>query len=69
MVAEATRLFNRERDQAVSPSNGCPGGGVVGELVGLGLLHRVARLIKTLVLEHGGHVDGGDSGVDEEVLA
>ena len=37
-------------------------------LVGPGLLHRIARLIKTLVLEqHGGRVDGGDSGVDEEL--
>ena len=68
VVAETPRLFNREWDQAVSSSNRCPRGDVAGELQGLGLLNRVARLIESLVLEHGGHVDGDNGGVNQEVL-
>ena len=45
-----------------------PSHDVVGELQGLGLLNRVARLIESLVLEHGGHVDGDNGGVNQEVL-
>ena len=68
MVAETPRLFNREWDQAVSSSNRCPRGDVAGELRGLGLLNRIARLIESLVLEHGGHEDGDNGGVNQEVL-
>ena len=69
MVSETTRLFSRERDQAVSPSNRCSRGDIVGEFLGLSLISSIARLVEpTLVLEHGGHVNRGHGDIDQEVL-
>ena len=69
MITEATRLFDRKGDQAMSTCNGCPRGDIVGELQGLSLLHRMSWLIESLVFQHGGHVDGCNGGIDQEMLA